>query len=116
MDRQQLCIRIRDTGQEARAAIRGLIRVPAEHGGPGRPVDLQRVMHQIAGDHGMLTAAIDVYAAMARRVARGGFDGDAIIQAEIIIHQQRLPRRHHGFAIHGEDRTTATGAGFAGLG
>jgi hypothetical protein len=53
---------------------------------------------------------------MARRVARGWFDGDAIIQAEIIIHQQRLPRRHHGFAIHGEDRTATTRAGFAGLG
>ena len=116
MDRQQLCIRIRDTGQEARAAIRGLNRVPAEHGGPGRPVDLQRVMHQIARDHGMLATTVDVYAAMARRVARGGFDGDAIIQAEIIIHQQRLPRRHNGFAIHGEDRTATTRAGFAGLG
>ena len=87
MDRQQLCIRIRDTGQEARAAIGGLIRVPAEHGGPGRPVDLQRVVHQIARNHGMLATAFDMHAAMAGRVARGGFDGDAIIQAEIIIHQ-----------------------------
>ena len=66
-------------------------------------MDLQRVMHQIARDHRMLATTFDMHAAMARRVARCWFDGDAIIQAEIIIHQQRLPRRHHGFAIHGED-------------
>ena len=116
MDRQQFGIRIGDTSQEARAAIRGLNRVPAEHGGPGRPVDLQRVMHQIAGDHCVLAAAFDMHAAMAGRVAGCGFDGDAIIQAEIIIHQHGLPRRHHGFAIHGENRTTTTRTGFAGLG
>jgi len=40
MDRQQLRIRISDIRQKARAAIGGLIRVPAEHGGPGRPMDL----------------------------------------------------------------------------
>ena len=116
MDRQQLGIRVGNIGKEARAAIGGLIRVPAEHGGPGRAVDLQRVMHQIARDHRVLAAAFDMHAAMAGRVTRRRFDRDAIIQAEIIIHQHGLPRRHHGFAIHGENRTTATGAGFAGLG
>ena len=59
MDRQNLGIRIGNIGQEARTAIGGCIRVPAEHGGPGRPVDLQRVMHQIAGNHGMLANVAD---------------------------------------------------------
>ena len=82
MDRQQFGICIGDIGEEARAAIGGLIRVPAEHGGPGRPVDLQRVMHQIARDHGMLAAAFDMHAAMARRVALfvayGGLAGQCL--------------------------------------
>ena len=79
MDRQDLGIRIGDIAQEAGAAIGGLIRVPAEHGGPGGAVDLQRMMHQITRDHRMLATAFDMHAAMSGRMARRLFDGDAII-------------------------------------
>src|SRR6202040_561113 len=73
-----------DFAQETPARARRLIAVPVEHGRPIRLPALQRVMHEVAGDHGTLAAGADVDAAMARRMAGRRRQPDRVVEGKVV--------------------------------
>ncbi len=73
----------------ARARCLGLVHVEARFGGGHG--DLDRVVHQITGDDGLLAARIDQHADMSRRVARRGDERDLVGEAEVRIDELLEP-------------------------
>ena len=78
-----------------------------------RPVGLaalDRVMHEIAGDHRALALREDVDAAMAGRMPRRRRQRDGVVERVVVVDQQRLPGFHDRQAIVAEHLAGRVGA------
>src|SRR5262249_23148016 len=98
------------------ARKRRFLGIPIEDRRPARLAALQRVMQEVADDHGMLTARADIDAAMAGRMTRSRGKPKRIVERKIVIDEERLPGCGHPLAIETPDIAAATRSGLSALG
>src|SRR5581483_9668207 len=104
MDRQDQRVGVGDGGKEFPPRYRRQLRIPVR---PRRPVDLaalDRVMHEIAGDHRALAPRVNVDAAMAGRMPRRRRQRDGVVERVVVVDEERLSGFHDRQAIVAEHR------------
>jgi hypothetical protein len=77
---------------------------------------LQRVVHEVADDDGVLSARADIDATMARGMARCRRQPERVVKRKIVVDKERLTGRDHRLAIEPPNIAAAAGPGFAALG
>jgi hypothetical protein len=110
MDRQDQRIGAGDGGKELPPRQRRLLHVPIGLRRPFRFAALDRMVHQIAGNHCALPLREDVDAAMTGRMPRRRRQRDGIVQRIVVVDQQRLAGFDDRQAVVAEYRARRIGA------
>src|SRR5690242_685479 len=100
----------RHLAEKAPARTRGFVGIPIENRRPARLPALQRVMHEVANDHRMLSARADIDAAMARRMPGRRRQPERVVERKIVVNKERLTGRDHRLAVEAPDVAAAAGA------